>query len=83
MREHALAGDTEYKGSEGNVISWLTLSPHTSPRVNFRRLYNRTLGKSVVLLTIHYFVDFSHACDNLLHANIESFAVIGLACVKG
>lgn len=34
------------------------------------------------LLTIHYFVDFGHAGDNFLHADIESFTIIGLACIE-
>lgn len=36
--KHGLAGDAKDECSEGSVISWLTLSPHTSERVNFRRL---------------------------------------------
>ena len=80
--KHGLAGDAKDECSEGSVISWLTLSPHTSERVNFRRLASLKKGKKMDVPTVHYFVDFGHSVGNFLHADVEGHAIITLACIE-
>jgi len=38
--------------------------------------------KGLDLLTVHDFVHFGHASDDFLHADVESFSIIVLTCIK-